>query len=81
VTPFVSGLFVAAAVITLMHWLRVHDRRLLPLMGLFVALAGAESLEWWHRGRLAFMVAAVACGLALASTLQGGAPGRAGPRH
>jgi hypothetical protein len=72
--------FVAAAVITLMHWLRVHDRRLLPVMGLFLSVAGAEALEWWHPWRFAFMVAAVACGLALVAMLQGHAPDHAGPR-
>jgi hypothetical protein len=76
----VSGVFVAAAVVTLLHWLRVHDRRLLPMMGLFVSLAGAESLEWWHQWRLFFVVAGVACGLVLVAMLQGHGPDPVGPR-
>jgi len=64
----------ATAVVTLMHWWRVRDRRLLPLAGLFLALAGAESLEWWHRWRLLFVLAGVACGLVLAAMLQGHGP-------
>ena len=70
----------AAAAVTLLHWLRVHDRRLLPLIGLFLALAGAESLEWWHRWRLLFVLAGVACGLVLAAMLQGHGPETAGRR-
>lgn len=79
-TPLVPGVFVASAVVTLMRWLRVHDRRLLPLMGLFLMLAAAESLEWWHRWRYAFHLGAAACGLALVPLLdrrQGGAVPRA----
>ena len=64
-TQLVAGIFVASAVVTLMHWLRVHDRRLLPLLGLFLALAAAESLEPWHYWRSALMVLGAACGLAL----------------
>jgi hypothetical protein len=69
VTPLVPGVFVAGAVVTLMRWLQVHDRRLLPLMGLFLMLAAAESLEWWHRWRYAFDLAAAAFGLVLVPML------------
>jgi len=65
VTQLVAGIFVASTVVTLMHWLRVHDRRLLPLMGFFLMMAAAESLEWWHYWRSAFQVLGAACGLAL----------------
>ena len=64
-TPLVAGIFVASTVVTLMHWLRVRDRRLLPLMGFFLMMAAAESLEWWHYWRSAFQVLGAACGLAL----------------
>jgi hypothetical protein len=64
-TELVAGIFVASAVVTLMHWLRVHDRRLLPLLGLFLALAAAESLEPRHYWRSALQVVGAACGLAL----------------
>jgi len=49
-----SGVFVASAVVTLMRWLRVHDRRLLLLVGMFLMMAAAESLEWWHPWRYSF---------------------------
>jgi hypothetical protein len=60
-----SGLYVAAAVVTLMHWLRMKDRRLLPLLLLFTMMAAAHSFEWWHPWHYAFELAAIACGLAL----------------
>ena len=68
-TPLVPGVFVASAVVTLMRWLQVHDKRLLLLAGLFLMLAAAESLEWWHRWRYAFDLGAAACGLALVPML------------
>jgi hypothetical protein len=61
----VSGFYVAAAAATLVHWLRMKDRRLLPLLLLFTMMAAAHSFEWWHRGHYAFELAAIACGLAL----------------
>ncbi|PYQ54593.1 MAG: hypothetical protein DMF78_05315 [Acidobacteria bacterium] len=60
-----SGFYVAAAVVTLMHWLRMRDRRLLPLLSLFTMMAAAHSFEWWHRWHYAFELAAIASGLAL----------------
>ena len=68
-TPLVAGVFAASAVVTVMRWLQVHDKRLLPLAGLFLMLAAAESLEWWHRWRYAFDLAAAAFGLALVPML------------
>jgi hypothetical protein len=64
-TQLVAGIFVASAVVTLMHWLRVQDRRLLPLMGFFLMMGAAESLVWWHYWRSAFQVLGAICGLAL----------------
>jgi hypothetical protein len=64
-TQLVAGIYAASTVVTLMHWLRVHDRRLLPLMGLFLTMAAAESLEPWHYWRSALQVLGAACGLAL----------------
>jgi hypothetical protein len=69
VTPLVAGVFVASAVVALMRWLQVHDKRLLPLAGLFLMLGAAESLEWWHRWRYAFDLAAAGFGLALVPML------------
>jgi hypothetical protein len=76
VTPLVAGVFVACTVVTLMRWLQVHDRRLLPLMGLFLMLAAAESLEWSHRWRYAFDLAAAAFGLVLVPMLDRRQSGR-----
>jgi hypothetical protein len=67
----VSGVFVASTVVTLMHWLRVRDRRLVPLMGMLAMLAAAQSLEWWHPWRHAFELAAAAGALVLMSMLRG----------
>ena len=64
-TQLVAGIFVASAVVTVMHWLRVHDRRLIPLAGFFLMMAAAESLEPWHYWRSALQVLGAACGLAL----------------
>ena len=37
------GFFVAATVVTLVQFLRLHDRRLLALLAMFVLLAAAHS--------------------------------------
>jgi hypothetical protein len=64
-TQLVVGIYVASSVVTLMRWLRLRDRRLLPLIGLFLALAAAESLEPWYYWRSAIQVLGAACGLSL----------------
>ena len=64
-TPLAAGIFVASAVVTVMRWLQVHDRRLLPLAGFFLMMAAAESLEPWHYWRSFLQVLGAACGLAL----------------
>jgi hypothetical protein len=60
-----SGFYVAATVVTLMHWLHMKDKRLLPLLGLFTMMAAARSFEWWHPWHYAFEIAAVVSGLTL----------------
>ena len=60
-----SGFYVAAAVVTLMHWLRMKDPRLLPLLGVFTMMAAAHSFEWWHPWHYAFEIAAIVSGLTL----------------
>jgi hypothetical protein len=67
----VTGVFVASTVVTLMHWLRVHDRRLLPLMGMFLMMAAEQSLDWWHPWKYSFEMAAAVCGLVLMAMLRG----------
>ena len=74
-TPLVAGVYVASAVVALMRWLQVKDRRLLLLTGLFLMLGASESLEWWYYWRFLFELAAAAFGLALVALLdrrQGG---------
>ena len=63
-----------------MHLWRVRDPRLIPLLGLFLMMAAAHSLEWWHRWRNGFEMAAAACGLALLPMLKGHARDAAPPR-
>jgi hypothetical protein len=59
------GFFVAATVVTLVQYLRHRDRRMLPLLALFVLLAVAHSRQpsdpWAGR----FHLAAGTAGLAL----------------
>lgn len=56
--------FIAATVVTLLQFLRLRDRRLLPLLALFLCLALAESREDWYAARR-FRLAAGASGLVL----------------
>jgi hypothetical protein len=65
----VEGLFVAGAVITVVQYLRLRDRRLLPLAFLLAFLAGAEGREPWEAWRLLFQIAALASGLTLLAML------------
>lgn len=47
------GFYVSATVVTLVQYLRVKERRLLPLMALFALLALGHFLGEWDRwGRL-----------------------------
>ena len=64
-----EGLFVAGAVITLVQFVRLRDRRLLPLALLLAFLAGAEGREPWEAWRKRFQVAALASGLTLLAML------------
>ena len=63
------GFFVAATVVTVAQYLRHHERRMLPLMALFVLLAVAHSREaadpWGGR----FHLAAGTAGLGLLAML------------
>ena len=59
------GLFVAAAVVALLQYLRVRERRLLPLLALFAFQAQALSREWWDVWRDVYQAAACGAGLVL----------------
>jgi hypothetical protein len=61
----VEGLFLAGAVITLVQFVRLRDRRLLPLAFFLAFLAGAESREPWEAWRRRFQIAALVSGLTL----------------
>ena len=56
--------FIAATVVTLLQFLRLRDRKLLPLLTLFLCLALAESREDWYAARR-FRLAAGLSGLVL----------------
>ncbi len=60
-----TGAYVAAAIVTLVQYLRLKDRRLLLLVALFAFQAQSLSREWFDVWKDVFQVAACACGLGL----------------
>lgn len=59
---------VAATVVALLQYLRLRDRRLLPLVGVFALSAAAHAqVDWFEARRLHF--AAGFCGLLLLGML------------
>ena len=63
------GFYLAAVVVTLLQYLRVWEKRMLPLLALFAFLAlGHFRGEWDSWGRL-FHLAAGLCGLLLLAML------------
>jgi hypothetical protein len=69
----VLAFFVASTVVTLMQYLRLRDRKLLPLLALFSFLGLAHSRGEWDPWGRVFHFAAGASGLALLVALS--------PRH
>lgn len=61
-----EGLFVAGAVVSAIQFVRLRDRRLVPLAFFLAFLAGVESREPWEPWRRRFQLAAAAAGIALA---------------
>lgn len=62
------GFYVAATVVGLYRFLRLRDRRLLPLVGVFALSAAAHAqTDWFVARRLHF--AAGTCGLLLLGVL------------
>lgn len=64
--------FIAATVVALMQLLRTRDRRVLPLLVLFVCLAQAHSRDWRDPWRDRFHFLAGGCGLVLLLMLSPG---------
>jgi hypothetical protein len=71
-------MFVAALVVTLLQFVRVRDRRLLPILALFAFLGLAESRDDWWRRRW-FQAGAVAAGLSLVAMLAPARGAHGGP--
>ena len=70
------GFFVAALVVTLVQYVRSRERRLVPLMLLFAALAAAESREEWDPWQDGWRLVAGVAGLALWAMLSRGGDGK-----
>lgn len=60
--------YVAATVVGLFQFLRIRDRRLLPLLGVFALSAAAHAQTDWFVARR-YHLAAGACGLLLLGVL------------
>jgi hypothetical protein len=59
------GAYVASMVVTLIQYVRLRDRRLLPLLALFAFQALALTRDWWDYKKEVFQTASCACGLVL----------------
>ena len=69
----VIAFFVAAAVVTLLQYIRLREKRLLPLLSLFALLALAHSLDDPYAARWLLVAAGVA-GLVLLVVLSARQP-------
>ena len=63
-----AGFFVAATVVTLMQFVRLRDKRLVPLMALFAFLALAHAEVDWRRAYFWHLAAGLA-GLGILAVL------------
>jgi hypothetical protein len=61
----VTGAYVASMVVTLVQYVRLRDRRLLPLLALFAFQALALTRDWWDYKKDVFQAASCAAGLVL----------------
>jgi hypothetical protein len=73
----VVGAYVAATLVTLVQFLRTHDRRLLVLAFLFAFQSQALAREWFDFWKDVTQTAACACGLLLVLMLSPRHPRRA----
>ena len=75
------GAYIASMVVTLVQYVRLRDRRLLPLLALFAFQALALTRDWWDYEKEVFQTASCAAGLVLllVLTLRRPAPPEAPP--
>ena len=59
------GAYVASMVVTLIQYVRLRDRRLLPLLALFAFQTLALTRDWWDYKKEVFQTASCASGLVL----------------
>jgi hypothetical protein len=69
------GAYIASMVVTLVQYVRLRDRRLLPLLALFAFQALALTRDWWDYKKEVFQTAACASGLVLLLVLTLRRPG------
>jgi len=65
----VTGAYVASMVVTVIQYVRLRDRRLLPLLALFAFQALALTQDWWDYKKEVFQTASCAAGLVLLMVL------------
>jgi hypothetical protein len=74
----VIGAYVASMVVTVIQYVRLRDRRLLPLLALFAFQALALTRDWWDYRKEVFQTASCAAGLVLLIVLTMHRPAPAG---
>jgi hypothetical protein len=73
-----QGFFVAATVAALVQWLRLKEKRLLPLLAMFALLSLAHFQEEWFAARRYHLAAGVS-GLVLLVMISPRPPARPAP--
>jgi hypothetical protein len=75
----VIGAYVASMVVTVIQYVRLRDRRLLPLLALFAFQGLALTRDWWDYKKEVFQTASCAAGLVLLMVLTMRRPAPAPP--